>query len=375
MSLPDDIAGKVATLLAMGATLGEPQGIVRFYNEGAYLVYDWGIITAHPVAGVRFLNGHILDWYLHNYGGPSGKLGYPTTDQFIDPQTPAKQFARFQWERACLSHHPQMGAHLTCGAIGDYYFNAMGGPNGQLGYATADEFPDGAVGRTSTFERGCLYWEMGAGVLEFSNSQIPSAGNWPGVPKAERLRHVVEQLHHRHALSVSGACAAAGNFWHESALIPNRIEGSAPDTPMRARNKSGAMADFTAEQIRTRSNPDAPSLGGVGLVQWTYPTRRSALYDHSYQGIEHAENIIYCLDAQLDFAVAELQSQHALWNELVSPRISLQALTDKVAWEYERPKPIADAIGGLVPRDHPSVLAELSRRRIAADEAKIASQL
>jgi len=75
--------------------------------------------------------------------------------------------------------YPQTG-HSVCGAIRDHY-NALGGPNGFLGYPTSDEItnPDG-VGKRNTFQNanGHIYWSPATGAAEIGGAIFDHWGNF-----------------------------------------------------------------------------------------------------------------------------------------------------------------------------------------------------
>lgn len=77
------------------------------------------------------------------------------------------------------TYYPQTG-HSVCGAIRDHY-NALGGPNGFLGYPTSDETtnPDG-VGKRNTFQNGgdSIYWSPATGAAEIGGAIMAHWGNY-----------------------------------------------------------------------------------------------------------------------------------------------------------------------------------------------------
>jgi len=77
------------------------------------------------------------------------------------------------------TYYPQTG-HSVCGAIRDHY-NALGGPNGFLGYPTSDEItnPDG-VGKRNTFQNGgdYIYWSPATGAAEIGGAIVAHWGNY-----------------------------------------------------------------------------------------------------------------------------------------------------------------------------------------------------
>lgn len=82
---------------------------------------------------------------------------------------------------------------------------------------------------------------------------------------------------------VNGAVGLVGNLICESGVQPDRIEGSRSATPMRAPNFAGRVRDFTPEEVRDRdfARKQGPRLPGIGIAQWTDPTRRAGLFTHT----------------------------------------------------------------------------------------------
>lgn len=59
--------------------------------------------------------------------------------------------------------------------------------------------------------------------------------------------------------------------------MPSRIEGSTYKSPMRAKDYTGKVRDFTDDEVRNRKyKKSGPLLAGVGIAQWTLKSRRNA---------------------------------------------------------------------------------------------------
>src|SRR3546814_5588949 len=76
--------------------------------------------------------------------------------------------------------------------------------------------------------------------------------NWAVVSGDQRMLHVMQLLVDQYGFPENGAAGLVGNLWSESGVIPNRVEGSGRDTPMRARNFEEETIDFSADQVMNR---------------------------------------------------------------------------------------------------------------------------
>ncbi|MFD7043240.1 LGFP repeat-containing protein [Rhodococcus jostii] len=98
--------------------------------------------------------GLILDKY-RAMGGPSGSLGYPTTNENVLPDQVGRSSV---FERGSIFWSPSSDAHSIWGRIGDKW-GQKGWEGGFLHYPTSDELrnPDGR-GLHQTFQGGSIYW-------------------------------------------------------------------------------------------------------------------------------------------------------------------------------------------------------------------------
>lgn len=183
-----------------------------------------------------------------------------------------------------------------------------------------------------------------------------------------RVRRVMALLVHTYGYPVNGAAGLVGNLLAESGVQPNRIEGSREDTPMRAKDFTGRVRDFTPDEVRDRdrSKGIGPRLPGVGLAQWTSPDRRKGLFRHSFRGRVLGSAILSDVDAQVDYLVTELRGggYRAVDATLRSPGVTVDQAADVVVLRFERPaavlrKPVTD----------PGVQEVLARRRGLAARA------
>ncbi|MFJ4206596.1 phage tail tip lysozyme [Streptomyces sviceus] len=204
---------------------------------------------------------------------------------------------------------------------------------------------------------------------------VPSDGDWTKIGTDDRMLYCMGQLVDRYSYPPAGAAGIVGNLWAESAVLPNRIEGSSPSTPMRAKNFAGVSTNFTAAQIRDRKSPhQGPKLPGVGLAQWTSPSRRSGLFRHVYHGAVPGVDVLFNMDAQLDYLVNELRTSYSgVHHVLTHHAVSVGVASDEVVYNFEIPGAILGGHGKL-PRADARVQAVFKQRRTPSNRAMAAYQ-
>ena len=176
-----------------------------------------------------------------------------------------------------------------------------------------------------------------------------------------RVRRVMELLVHTYRYPVNGAAGVVGNLIAESGVQPDRIEGSHEDTPMRAKDFTGRVRDFTPDEVRDRdkSRGTGPRLPGVGIAQWTSSARRVGLFRHAFRGRVLGSAVLSSLDAQVDYLVAELRGKYrAVDATLRSPGVSVEQASDMVLRRFEVPASVLNK-----PVTDPGVQQVLARRR------------
>jgi hypothetical protein len=179
-----------------------------------------------------------------------------------------------------------------------------------------------------------------ASVVPTSPTERPPI-DWAKVDPDQRMLYVMKLLVEKYQYPVNGAAGIVGNLRAESCVLPNRVQGSSPTTPMRARDFKGAMTEFTAEQVmnRNRAKKQGPNFAGIGLAQWTYLPRRAGLFQHTFQGRSLGAAILYNMDAQVDYLVTELGSKNfrPVDRVLRDPHVSLEDASDEVLYNFEMP--------------------------------------
>jgi hypothetical protein len=195
---------------------------------------------------------------------------------------------------------------------------------------------------------------------------IPRASEWASASETERMEYVMRVLVETYNFPRNGAAGLVGNLYAESGLIPDRVEGSRDiHHPMRALDFNDRTVDFTPEQVmnRSRRNRIGPKRPGIGLAQWTSSNRRTNFFQQPL-GV----NIVYDMDAQIQFLVAELQGSYGnIHRVLMNPHTSINEACDMVLTRFEVP-------GVVVHRadDETAYERTLHRRRALADRAAAA---
>jgi hypothetical protein len=189
---------------------------------------------------------------------------------------------------------------------------------------------------------------------------------------ATRIRQVMDLLVNVHGFPANGAAGIVGNLQAESGVMPNRIEGSRPETPLRAPNFAGGVSDFSALEVmnRNRATGVGPRLPGIGLAQWTSALRRARLFQHVFEGVAHGADILFHMEAQVDYLANELAASFPHVNALLRRGdVSVNDACDEVAYRFEVPGVVLDENGHLLPRSHPRVQGLFNARRPMAQRA------
>jgi hypothetical protein len=199
-----------------------------------------------------------------------------------------------------------------------------------------------------------------------------TATDWTTVAEEDRMRYAVDRLVAGYGYPVEAAAGIVGNLYAESTVIPNRIEDSTAARPMRARDFGGALRTFTAAEVESRDEKErrGPARPGVGLAQWSFPTRRAGLFAHAFRGSVLGADVLFDMDAQLDYLETELSRDFpALRARLRAPGVAVDDASDDVVFEFERPGSILDGQGNRLPRTDPTVRQVFAARRAPSRRA------
>ena len=191
--------------------------------------------------------------------------------------------------------------------------------------------------------------------------------HWEKLSRDRRMLYAMERLVDHYGYPAAGAAGLVGNLMAESGVIPTRIEGSAEATPMRSKNFAGQSQDFTAKEVRDRSQGAGvgPALPGIGLAQWTSTARRTGMFQHgpSAAGSPLGARAVFNMDGQLDYLVRELQSHFAGVNGVLNnPATSVDQAADEVVYNFEVPGALLSG-GAKLPRTDARVQQVFGQRR------------
>lgn len=127
-------------------------------------------------------------------------------------------------------------------------------------------------------------------------------------------------------LNAYAVAGIMGNLYAESGLMPNNLQNT-------YNNKLGKTdAEYTAAVDNGSYGNFVKDSAGYGLAQWTYWSRKQALFNHAKQaGVSIAD-----LNMQLGFLWEELQGYTAVMDALKKAG-SVRAASDAVLTGYEKP--------------------------------------
>jgi hypothetical protein len=109
----------------------------------------------------------------------------------------------------------------------------------------------------------------------------------------------------------------------------------------------------------------APAAAGVGLAQWTFPSRRAGLFTHTAAG----PRILFDIDGQLDYLVHELRTSFRTVDAVLKkPGVTLAEASDEFLYDFETPATVV-ANGKQLPRTHAAVRRAFAERRALSEDA------
>jgi len=132
----------------------------------------------------------------------------------------------------------------------------------------------------------------------------------------------------RNGLTQAAALGFLGNWWCESNCEPFRLQGdfSPYKTASKAYVQGVTNGSISREQF-------AKDQKGFGLAQWTFYSRKYALYDYwkaSGKALDNAE-------MQTEFALKELRTDYKALFDFLKSTTDVFTATSRICREYERP--------------------------------------
>lgn len=134
--------------------------------------------------------------------------------------------------------------------------------------------------------------------------------------------HLLQQIRNPY-----GVAGLMGNLYAESGLRSTDLEG-------KYEKRLGLTdAEYTSGVDNGTYTAFVHDAAGYGLAQWTYWTRKAALWNYAIEkGVSIGD-----LDMQLEFLVREMQKDFkSVWNTLLSAS-SVREASDAVLLKYEKP--------------------------------------
>jgi glucose/arabinose dehydrogenase len=142
---------------------GGPAGMLGFPTSDEYVVnggvrqdFQYGSFIWSASKGTLLLYGANRIKY-DALGGPNGFLGLPVSNEYVVTRGGVRQ----DFQYGSLIWSGSTGSHFICGGIGARYA-ALGGPSGRLGLPTTDEFAISG-GARQNFQGGYATWNAANG--------------------------------------------------------------------------------------------------------------------------------------------------------------------------------------------------------------------
>lgn len=128
-----------------------------------------------------------------------------------------------------------------------------------------------------------------------------------------------------------GVAGLMGNLEAESGLHPDRVQGDIPyssySKEYTAKVDNGTISEYDFVH-------NGPNGGGYGLAQWTFSSRKQALYDRYKNG---GYPSIGDLTLALDYLWYELQTSYKGVLSVLQTATSVREASDKVLHDFEKP--------------------------------------
>ena len=129
-----------------------------------------------------------------------------------------------------------------------------------------------------------------------------------------------------------GVAGLMGNLDAESGLYANRLQGDIPYSEVSEQYTATVDLGIVSEYDFVHNGPNG---GGYGLAQWTYSTRKQALYDMWKSG---GYDSIGSLSLGLNYLWKELTEDFAGVLSTLKSATSIRVASDKVLSDFERPQ-------------------------------------
>jgi len=157
---------ELGDVLPTGWSPGLPVSGEEAVTNGRRSRFDGADVYWSPATGAHEVHGAIRDHWL-SLGGVGGFLGFPLTDEspVLSAGTEIGRMNLFQGGSIYWS--PATGAWEVHGALRQAWIERYGGPTGTLGWPVSDETGSPAGNyRYNDFQNGCLTWNASNGAIQ-----------------------------------------------------------------------------------------------------------------------------------------------------------------------------------------------------------------
>lgn len=135
-----------------------------------------------------------------------------------------------------------------------------------------------------------------------------------------------------------GVAGLMGNLQAESGLHPDRVQGDIPYSNYSKNYTSQVDSGAISENDFVHNGPNG---GGYGLAQWTFYTRKQALYDKWKSG---GYSSIGSIDLALDYLWIELTTSYSGVFSVLKTASSVREASDKVLHDFENPADQSESV-------------------------------
>lgn len=135
-----------------------------------------------------------------------------------------------------------------------------------------------------------------------------------------------------------GVAGLMGNLEAESGLYPDRVQGDIPYSDYSKEYTADVDAGTISESDFVNNGPNG---GGYGLAQWTYYTRKQALYNLCKSG---GYSSIGSIELACDYLWYELQNSFTGVLSILKSATSVRVASDTVLHDFENPADQSESV-------------------------------
>lgn len=135
-----------------------------------------------------------------------------------------------------------------------------------------------------------------------------------------------------------GVAALMGNLYAESGLHPDRVQGDIPYSSYSQEYTADVDSGAISESEFVNNGPNG---GGYGLAQWTFYTRKQALYNMYVNG---GYSSIGGIDLACDYLWYELQNSFPDVLDVLENATNIREASDSVLHDFEAPADQSESV-------------------------------